>query len=280
MPAPNERAIVPKYTLTAGGNAKLLATSNDTTRTVTSLRGIDADTAAQVARSLGELERLLPFYSRDTDFLEKLTVLGMRGHDLADPATGHLTVSRLADGPSPAGQAWQDPMFPPALHIGRILTAAAQLPDAAAKALRGELRNLLKTVDGPIVGVRIGGIESMNDMNAASWVDQLDRDTLTHLLEGSYPEALEAQESVVWFHSRTGGPLDGLAHELIAAEVDFYIALDEKSVVDRLASTRPELLRDIVEASERDGIDWDDEDLQAHASEALASLETADDTKA
>ncbi|WP_422758734.1 hypothetical protein [Paenarthrobacter sp. C1] len=272
MPAPNERAIVPKYTLTAGGNAKLLATSDDTTRTVTSLRGLDTEAAALVARDLGELHRLLPFYSRDTDFIDKLTTLGMRGHDLADPRTGHLTVSRLADSPAPTGQAWQNPMFPPAVHIGRVLSAASQLPAASAKALRGELRSILATVDGPIVGVRIGGIEAMNDMNAATWVDQLDREAVAHLLEGSYPECLEVQESIVWFHSQTGGSLDGLAHELLAAEADFYIAFDEKAVVTRLAATRPDLLVAVLEASERDGIDWDDEDLHAFARDTVSAL--------
>lgn len=260
---------MPTYTTTAGDQPKLLATTRATTRTATSLRGLDSDEAAAVAAALTRTSLELTLYSADPDFITKMTTLGLRSTQLVDEH-GNYTVSNLADAPAPAGQSWTNGPNTPACHIGTVLSACEKLPDAAARGLRAELRTVLAAFDGPVVATTIGFPDTTGTINAAEWVDDAVDDLIGDLLFGNYPDALQAAESALWFYSEPDRACAGLGNELVAADYDIVCEPDLHRVVNRIAHHRPDLLTQLLNEAEANDIAWDDEDLQAHARQVAA----------
>lgn len=260
------------YTVSAGDHAKLLTTSDGTTRTVTSLRGLDAAAAATLARSLTEVENTLTAWTADPDaFADQATRLGLRKDEVTDGTA--LTLSRIADLPGPRTPVSYAPDTHRIAEVAAALTVINQLPVSAQRAAREELRALLGKFDGPVLPVSFWSGDGVITLNAATWVAQATTDELSDIVIGGWPDNCQAVEQIAWHYSSRGQVVDGAAQHVLAADQDLQTVLDVSVLVRRLAFSRPEALRSMLAEVDADelALDPDQEEAVSLAREVIGA---------
>lgn len=238
------------YSISGGDAAKLLAATltHDpvpVTDAVATIR--DPEAAAGIARHLTLLSARLPFLAGNTVLHPKLVGVLAEAFGV-DPATlidgdGGLRLSVLADVAAPDGGCPAPSELgdaPAALY--RLLGAVTQLPVAAQRAVRAELRSELAVFDGPPVVAEIGEVDGVSMLSVVDYLAAGPADDVAGLLDEEGTGVLVAAERIVdWYSTLPGHPLYGMVNELIAAEWEVQVLVDVEAAAAWIGRHRPGL---------------------------------------
>lgn len=242
-----------RYTVATDGSAKLYATRDGNTRTVTTLRAADKRTAERVAAHLNGLLGLADHGHTPTSRLAQAVDQLAQAYDVphatfanldapADETTGLVvTFTAVLDLPAVRPEVANAPELSVAGDLIRLLTASAAEPDATRRALHDEIRAILHPLDGTVVTAEY---ESAGWYNVAAWIDHLTADHLTEILVEDTWEAQEICRELLYAWSERDGLLEDEARR-IENDTDFHLLVNLNDVVRRLNSTRPDVLEQV-----------------------------------